>query len=330
MSHEIATQPRNLPILATKESTAGKTYIVTGANTGLGFEAAKHFVRLGAKKVILAVRSIPSGEAAKQKIDEATATTDAAEVWSLDLSSYASVKAFAKRAIAELDRIDAVIENAAVATPEQTKAEGHGLSLTVNVLSTFLLAVLLLPKLKESAEEYGILPRLSIVTSSVGWDMREIWQKIREDPLVRMDGLPTEQLLATYALSKLMDTLAVRELAAQLPVEQGKVVINAVCPGLCKSELVRNCPPAQKQAIVEQQELYGRTAEDGSRTLLAGSVLGKESHGTFTSSCEIREDKVPDWAKDEEAKKWQEHLWALIVKELETVEPGCVQKALQK
>ncbi|KAL3439349.1 hypothetical protein BDV09DRAFT_190919 [Aspergillus tetrazonus] len=330
MSHEVSTQPRDLPILATTESTAGKTYIVTGANTGLGFEAAKHFVRLGAKKVILAVRSIPSGEAAKQKIDEATATTDVAEVWALDLSSYASVKTFAKRAITELDRIDAVIENAAVATAEQTRAEGHGLSLTVNVLSTFLLAVLLLPKLKESAEKYGILPHLSIVTSGVGWDVHETWEQIREDPLVRMDELPSEQLMVTYPLSKLMDTLAVRELAARLPVEQGKVVINSICPGLCKTELVRNCPPAQKQAIVEQHELYGRTAEDGSRTLLAGSVLGKESHGAYTSNCEIREDKVPDWAKGEEAKKWQEHLWDLIVKEIETAEPGCVRKALQK
>jgi hypothetical protein len=41
-------------------------------------------------------------------------------------------------------------------------------------------------------------------------------------------------------------------------------------------------------------------------------------------------DKVPDWAKDEEAKRWQEHLWGLIVKEIETAEPGCVRKALQK
>ncbi|KAL4910128.1 hypothetical protein BDW74DRAFT_48558 [Aspergillus multicolor] len=329
MSAEVPTQPHDLPILATKEFTAGKTYIVTGANTGLGFEAAKHFVRLGAKKVILAVRRLDTGEAAKQKIDEATGTTDTAEVWALDLSSYASVKAFAKRAITELERIDAVIENAAVATPEQTTAEGHNLTLTVNVLSTFLLAVLLLPKLKESAEEYGILPRLSIVTSGIGWDVRKKWEEIKEDPFVRMDTLPAEQLMVTYPISKLMDTLAVRELAARLPVEQGKVVINAVCPGLCKTELIRNCPPAAKQSIVDQHVLYGRTAEDGSRTLLAGAVLGEDSHGTYTSNCEIREDKVPAWAKDEEAKKWQEHLWALIMEELEAVEPGCVQRALQ-
>ncbi|KAL4867694.1 hypothetical protein BDV12DRAFT_117313 [Aspergillus spectabilis] len=289
MSAEVPNQPRDLPFLATRESTSGKTYIVTGANTGLGFEASKHLVNLGAKKVILAVRSITSGEAAKQKIDDATGTTDIADVWALDLSSYDSVKAFAKRAITELDRIDAVIENAAVAIAEHKLAEGHILPLTVNVLSTFLLAVLLLPKLKESAEQYGILPRLVIVTSGVGFNARETWDKIKKDPFVRAREIPSEQLMVTYPISKLMDTLAVRELAAQLPVEQGKVVINAVCPGLCRTELVRNTKGSMKDLILEQHELYGRTAEDGSRTLLAGAILGKESHGAFLSSCEVRE-----------------------------------------
>lgn len=198
MSDEIATQPHNLPLLATEENTTGKTYIVTGANTGLGFEASKHLVNLGAKKVILAVRSVPSGEAAKKKIDEATGKATVAEVWALDLSSYESVKAFARRATTELDRIDAVIENAAVATGEQKSAEGYHIGLTVNVLSTFLLAVLLLPKLKESAEKYGTLPRLSIVTSGVGFDVRQVWEMVKEDPFVRTSGLPAEQLMATY------------------------------------------------------------------------------------------------------------------------------------
>ncbi|KAL2832971.1 hypothetical protein BDW59DRAFT_94640 [Aspergillus cavernicola] len=329
MAAEVSTQPLNLPFLATKQSTTGNTYIVTGANTGLGFEAAKHLVALGAKKVILAVRSLPAGFAAKQKIDTATGTTDIADVWALDLSSYDSVKSFARRAESELERLDAVIENAAVAIGSAELAEGHILPLTVNVLSTFLLAVLLLPKMRRDAEEFGILPRLVVVTSGVGFDMHEPWMGIREDPLVGIDGVDREKVMITYPVSKLMDTLSVRELATLLPVEKGKVVINAVCPGLCKTELIRNAPPALKESISQNHEQWGRTAEDGSRTLLAGAVLGKESHGCFLSSCEIREDKVPEWAKDEEAKKWQKHLWDLIVKELETVEPGCVQKALE-
>ncbi|KAI9369084.1 hypothetical protein BJX61DRAFT_179356 [Aspergillus egyptiacus] len=329
MSAAVPTQPHDLPLLATEASTSGNTYIVTGANTGLGYEAALHLVRLGAKKVILAVRSLAAGEAAKAKIEAATGTTGVAEVWALDLSSYDSAKAFARRAVNQLERIDAVIENAAVATVGEKRAEGHLLPLTVNVLGTFLLAVLLLPKMRRDAEREGIVPRLVVVSSTVGWDAREEWDGIREDALVRFDLLDSGNLMVTYALSKLMDTFCVRELARVLPVQKGKVVINAVCPGLCITDLGRNCPPDLKESIDEQREMYGRTAEDGSRTLLAAVVHGEESHGCFSSSCEIREDVVPDWVKDEEAQKYQKQLWELVVRELENVEPGCVKMTLQ-
>jgi len=128
----IANQRRNLPLLATTETCSGGTYIVTGANTGLGFEAAKHLVELGAAKVIMGVRNVSAGERAKTEIDAATGTGNVAEVWALDLASYDSVKAFAKRAVAELDRIDALIENAGVAISQRILAEGHLASITVS------------------------------------------------------------------------------------------------------------------------------------------------------------------------------------------------------
>jgi hypothetical protein len=187
-SAAIETQRRNLPLLATTEICSGGTYIVTGANTGLGFEAAKHLVRLEAAKVILAVRNTSAGEKAKKDIEESTGKIGVAEVWPLDLASYGSVKAFARKATAELDRIDAVIENAAVAVSERVLAEGHSLSVTVNVLSTFLLAVLILPKMRESADRYGILPHLTLVTSRVGFDARDLWDKIKDDPVKKLDG----------------------------------------------------------------------------------------------------------------------------------------------
>jgi hypothetical protein len=56
------------------------------------------------------------------------------------------------------------------------------------VLSTFLLAVLILPKLRESAERYGILPHLTLVTSRVGFDAKDLWDKIKDDPVKKMDG----------------------------------------------------------------------------------------------------------------------------------------------
>jgi NAD(P)-dependent dehydrogenase (short-subunit alcohol dehydrogenase family) len=186
MAAQVINQPLNLPLFVTKETCKGGIYIVTGANTGLGYEAAKHLVSLGSSKVILAVRSVDAGEKAKAEIEAATGTSNIAEVWALDLSSYESVKTFAKKAIA-LDRIDALIENAGVASSQKVMAEGHLQTVTVNVLSTFLLAVLLLPKMSQDAKKFGILPHIAIVTSGASFDMEADWNSIKDDPLVKMD-----------------------------------------------------------------------------------------------------------------------------------------------
>ncbi len=135
---------RRLPYPTT--SVSGKTFIVTGSNIGLGLEAARHFVRLDAAKVIIAVRSTSKGEEAKQSIESSTGRKGVVEVWPLDLGSYDSVKAFAEKA-KKLDRIDSLVENAGIATRAYTLMEENESQITVNVVSTFLLA-LLLPPLK--------------------------------------------------------------------------------------------------------------------------------------------------------------------------------------
>jgi retinol dehydrogenase 12 len=179
-----AEQAMKLPY--PEKSFKGKTVIVTGSNTGLGKEAARHFVRCGASRVIMAVRSEEKGEEARTDIETSTGITGSAEVWPLNLSSYASVKAFAKRA-AELDRIDAIIENASVAMEKCEMAEGTEISMTVNVYSTFLLAILLLPKLQESAKKFGIQPVLNVVASTVGWPS-PFEERSSENILERVDG----------------------------------------------------------------------------------------------------------------------------------------------
>lgn len=86
------------------------------------------------------------------------------EVWELDLGSYESVKEFCARA-QKLDRLDAVVENAGVAIPTYEELEGMESTITVNVISTFLMALLLLPKLRADAVKYNMVPRLTIVAS---------------------------------------------------------------------------------------------------------------------------------------------------------------------
>lgn len=187
----LKSQRRDLPILLTAESCAGATYIVTGSNHGIGLECAKHLVRMSAARVILAVRSSAKGEAARAEIDAATGRPGVAEVWILDMASYGSITAFAQRAGSELERIDAVIENAAVALDTWSVAEGLETSLTVNVVGTVLLAVLLLPKLRECAQRFGTKPCLTVVTSALGFTQRKTIESIEGDFL---DSLSEEDM----------------------------------------------------------------------------------------------------------------------------------------
>lgn len=135
------------------QSFAGQTVVVTGANVGLGLEAARHFYRLGCAKLILAVRTVAKGEIAKEDIVRSVssrADAGAIAVWPLDLGSTSSTLAFADRVRAELPRLDVLVENAGINQKQWCMLEGYESSIQVNVLNTFLLGLDLLPKLNQT------------------------------------------------------------------------------------------------------------------------------------------------------------------------------------
>ena len=74
-----------------------------------------------------------------------------------------------------------------------------------------------------------------------------------------------------------------------LPVRRGGVIINTMDPGLCKTTLSRNSPPERKARLKKTLEDVGRSAECGSRTLLAGVVGDEETHGSYMSDCIVAE-----------------------------------------
>ena len=160
----VRNQHTKLPISQPPEAIAEETYVVTGANTGLGLECAKHLVRMGAARVILAVRSHSKGEAALAAIREVTGR-DVCEIWELDLSSLDSIEAFAQR-LNTLDRLDALIQNAGIAMANYKVVNGMELTVLVNVIGTMLLADRALPKLRSSAKKFNTRPRLTFVTSN--------------------------------------------------------------------------------------------------------------------------------------------------------------------
>lgn len=172
----VYTQLLVTPTLSPSLSFTGQTVIITGSNVGLGYSAALQIAQRGAKKVILAVRSVEKGETAAEAIRSSFAkegrkeTGTEVDVWRLDLSSYQSVKDFAKRANEELDRLDVVLENAGIEKQEFELGEGgEEATIQTNVVSTALLGILLLPKLRETAETYGVTPHLTIVSSSLSF-----------------------------------------------------------------------------------------------------------------------------------------------------------------
>lgn len=180
VTQSLLEQFKHLPVLLNPGDCAGKTYIVTGANIGLGFETVKHLVRCSASRVILAVRNVKAGEKAKADIETATGRSGVMDVWHLDLGSFASVIAFANKAIAELDRLDVLVENAAVALDKWSVSEGMETSVTVNVVSTALLGAMLMPKLAESGRKHGFNPRLVFVGATLGFAVKDELEKCND------------------------------------------------------------------------------------------------------------------------------------------------------
>ncbi|KAF3937510.1 hypothetical protein ABW19_dt0205209 [Dactylella cylindrospora] len=318
----VSDQYVSLPIVPTPEDCAGKTFIVTGANTGLGFECAKHLVRLSSKRVILGVRSLSSGEEAKSEIEKATGKKGIAEVWHLDLSSYDSVQTFAKK-VESLDRLDAIIENAGVALLKWSTSEGLETTLTVNVTGTFFLANLVLPKLKETAKKFGGNTHLSIVGSGTALQSAGHLEKVNGDILESM-SVEANGMTNRYPNSKLLQLYAVRQFASLHPPSSEGVIINYVNPGLCYSKLSRNAPFMLRTQIKLMRLFFARSTEVGSRTLLHGAFAPVESHGKYLSECEIKDHYIPNWISGESGQRIQERVWESITKQLNKLQPGCI------
>jgi NAD(P)-dependent dehydrogenase (short-subunit alcohol dehydrogenase family) len=261
----------------------GKTIIVTGANVGLGFEAAIKYVSLDAAKVILAVRTIEKGNVAKAAIEARTGKKGTIEVWQLEMSSYDSIRAFVEKA-AQLDRLDIALLNAGVMSTEYHQSEyGWETTLQVNVLSTTLLSLLLLPILhKFSTPESK--PVLEIVSSGL-FRTVTVPSNLADAPLAAYNNSETFSAQKQYSKSKLLVQCTMKEIANLVKTKDladPPIIITSVCPGACKSDLGRGFThPVIRMLMPVFYFLFMRTTEEGSRTLVSGTQQGKEAHGQF-------------------------------------------------
>ncbi len=167
-----------IPIPTT--SFASKTVIITGASSGLGKETAKHIVCLGANKVILGCRNKSKGNKAKLEMESSLGCSPGIiEVWEVDIESPPSIKEFVDQAN-KLPRLDVLINNAGIQTIKFQVAYGTERTIAVNVIGTYLLALQLIPKLKETAKTYGVTPHMTFVGSAL-YDVARYPEKHGDD-----------------------------------------------------------------------------------------------------------------------------------------------------
>jgi NAD(P)-dependent dehydrogenase (short-subunit alcohol dehydrogenase family) len=278
-----------LPNPTSTPELSKSTIIVTGANSGLGFEASKHLLRLGVAKLIMAVRDIAKGEAAKKELLASTDRLESSiEVWPIDMDNYGSIKAFAGRA-SELPRLDGVLANAGLMTAQFSLSEGNEKNINVNVISTFLLYLLLLPKMRESQKLTGNTPRFSIPNSALHYlaPLDELQQGNRSI-MERLNDPETPHMAGRYNLSKLLVIYAVRECAERTKSSgKGPCIINTPNPSFCKSRLAKESEGTAGFKVFESA--LARSTEEGSRALVHGLLAGPETNGQYLTNCKVQE-----------------------------------------
>lgn len=270
-----------------KVSFEGKTVLVTGANTGLGFEAAVKYSALGAGKLILAVRTVEKGENTKRRILARTGRQgDTIAIVPVDLTTYDSVRAFIVALEKETPRLDVALLNAGLGNPSYEAApSGWEMALQVNVFSTTLMAIMLFPLLQKTAKATGQRPHLTFVNSNGHSTVKREWFSKTGSLIKTVNEQESWDANKSYLMVKLIAVAAARAIAratgtsGSLPAPE--VIVNVACPGFCKTDLGRKFGLASHIFMAPFQAIFSRTAEQGSRTLVSATALGPESHGRF-------------------------------------------------
>jgi NAD(P)-dependent dehydrogenase (short-subunit alcohol dehydrogenase family) len=249
----------------------GRVTVVTGANTGLGFETARALAEHGAT-VVLAVRDVAKGRQAAARM------TGDVTVQELDLSSMDSIHSAAADLHATLPGIDLLINNAGVMyTPKQVTRDGFELQLGTNHLGHFAFTGLVLDLLLPTAGSRVV------TVSSVAHRIRAA---------IHFDDLQSERSysrVAAYGQSKLANLMFTYELQRRLARHSSTTAV-AAHPGLADTDLMRNLPAAVRALspvlapLVSQKAAMGalptlRAATDPA--VLGGQYYGPDGRGEY-------------------------------------------------
>jgi len=293
----------------------GQTVVVTGANSGLGYEGTKAFADAGAT-VVMACRSEERGERAATDIRREVRGGNLV-VRVCDLADLDSVAAFAEGLREEADGIDVLCNNAGVmAIPRQETADGFEMQLGVNHVGHFALTGRLLPELRASEGESRVVTQSSQAHTAGEMDFSDL-QSERE-----------YGKWSAYGRSKLANLLFAYELQRRLREADEDIVSVACHPGYADTDLQFRGPREMESSVrmgmmKVANKLFGQSAERGALPMLyaatSDEVTGGEyvGPGGFMRMRGAPEFQTSNAASNDEADA--EQLWA-VSEELTGVE----------
>lgn len=260
---------------------AGRSVMVTGANSGIGEAACSELARLGAT-VHMVVRSRERGQQALDRIAAASGSK-AIELHICDLSSLASVREFGAGFLASGAPLDVLVNNAGVLPAERTRTdEGFELTFVTNVLAPFLLTALLLPVLRRSNSA-----RIINVSSGGMYTSR-----------INLDDLQLEQRdfkgAAFYAHTKRAEVILSEEWGRRLAAD--RITVHSTHPGWVATAGVAESLPGFSRVMGPLL----RSPAAGADTIvwLAGSPDGAKGTGEFWHDRRPRPKHRVPWTRE--------------------------------
>lgn len=289
----------------------GKVCLITGANSGIGYETALGLARMGAR-VVMVCRDRLRGTIAQTEIMWKTGS-NAVDLMIADISSLMQVYEFADKFKQRFDRLDVLVNNAGIAVWNLAKSvDGVENTFATNYLGHFLLTNLLLDILKDSA------PARIINLSSFA---HTLCKRIDYGHLKMIEGLSP---LQAYAQSKLANLMFTYELAERL--KRTRVFVNAVDPWIAQTNLASDVTGTLKVLRWILMNIIGTSAGKGAETAiyLASSSEVEGSSGAYFRNC-----KPVQTSKASYNRKLQSQLWTTSVKLISTIKPSVKPKPVE-
>ncbi|XP_045513051.1 retinol dehydrogenase 11-like [Pieris brassicae] len=266
-------------ICACQTRLDGKIVIVTGGNSGIGFETAKDLAKRGAKVIIADVQN---SDKTVDEIVKATGNTEV-EYARLDLASFASIKIFTEDIKRRYNHIDILVNNAGIGSINKHFTEdGINTVMQINYFGPFLLTLRLLDTLAASKSS-----RIVIVASAAHY-----YAKFDIDDII---GVKETSFSTLYANSKLCNVLWMKALSKRL---HKNITVNSVHPGIVKTKIFDNF--LLSSVILFVIDIFFKSSEQGAQTsihLCASSKL-EGSSGNHYADCKVK--TISRYGRDEE------------------------------